>query len=87
MLYSMQTKITFRLLEIMIQRGLGITQLAKMSGLSRPTIYALRDNTADGVALATLGALCTALAIEPGELFAVWAADPAAQPQLAHQAS
>lgn len=48
-----------------------VLELSTLAGLSRPTIYALRDGTADGVQLSTLELLCTALQISPGDLFSL----------------
>lgn len=61
--------LTFRLNEIMHERRMTVEDLARLSELSRPTIYSLRDGKASGVQFLTLAMLCRALDVEPGDLF------------------
>ena len=57
----------------MAERGIKtITELAKQTGLSRPTLTAMADNTGTQVLLATLGRVAEALQQKsPGDLI-VW---------------
>jgi len=64
----------FRLLEAMDDAGLSnLSELSRRSGVSRPTIYSLLNNSSGQVYLRTLGRLAHALDLEsPGDLI-VWA--------------
>jgi hypothetical protein len=64
----------FRLLEAMDDAGLSnLSELSRRSGVSRPTIYSLLNNSSGQVYLRTLGRLALALDLEsPGDLI-VWA--------------
>lgn len=60
--------VRLRLHELMRERGLTQTELAKMSGISRVAIGNLvRDPRA--ISLSTIQALCDALGVTPAELF------------------
>jgi DNA-binding phage protein len=49
-----------------------LSELARLSGVSRPTIYSLLDNSSEQVYLRTLGRLAHALGLRsPGDLI-VW---------------
>ncbi len=63
----------FRLLEAMEDAGMtNLSELARDSGVSRPTIYSLLNNSSGQVHLRTLGRLAHALGLEsPGDLI-VW---------------
>ena len=63
------TPFEIRIDAIMRRRCLNVEELAALSGLSRPTIYALRDRKASGVQFETLNKLCRALSLQPGDLF------------------
>jgi len=54
--------------EIMTERKLRVKQLARMSGVSRNTITALRGEWM-GVSALTIARLCKALNVKPGDLF------------------
>lgn len=58
-----------RLWKLMAERNLKITQVSKDTGLSRPTLNAIKYGRSKGVQLETIGILCNYLRITPGELF------------------
>jgi transcriptional regulator with XRE-family HTH domain len=60
----------FRLKEAMKAAGMtNVSELARASGVSRPTIHAMLNNSAGQVHLKTLGRLAVALKLEnPGDL-------------------
>ena len=58
----------FRLRDLMNERGFSVSDLARISGVSRPTIMNLRDNYNKGVQLDTLARLCCALKVSIGTL-------------------
>lgn len=60
----------FRLAEILVARRMSQRELARVSGISYPTINGMCTNRTAQVALATLDKLATALGIEPNELIA-----------------
>jgi DNA-binding Xre family transcriptional regulator len=61
-------RIVCRLDEIMTERRLSNTDLAKMSGLSRQTVTLWRDNSPESYSERALARLCAALKVEPGYL-------------------
>jgi len=56
-----------RLDDLMKERGLSAPKLAEMAGVDSPRIYAMMRSP-DRVHLRTLGAVCAALNVEPGDL-------------------
>ncbi|MEI7846350.1 MAG: helix-turn-helix transcriptional regulator [Chloroflexota bacterium] len=62
-------KIKFCLKKILDDRGLGVIKFAEIAGVHYQTIINICHNRTSGISLATLGKVCTALDIEPGELF------------------
>ena len=60
----------FRLREAMNAAGItNVSELARISGVSRPTIHAMLNNSAEQVHLRTLGRLARALGLtSPGDL-------------------
>ena len=63
----------FRLRQAMEDAGkTNVSELARESGVSRPTIHAMLNNSSEQVYLRTLGRLARALGLEsPGELI-IW---------------
>lgn len=61
-------KITVKLNEILTRKGMSVQEAADATGVTRPTIYALRDGTADGVKFETLEKLANGLGVELSEL-------------------
>lgn len=63
----------FRLAEAMEQAGISsVAELSTMSGVSRPTIYAMLANRSQQIRLETLGRLAFHLGVKsPGDLI-VW---------------
>lgn len=64
-----------RLREIMAERRIGVQELHELSGVSRASISALRTEGWKGVGRDTIGGLCGALKIDPGELFTLYERD------------
>ena len=58
----------FRLAELLDEKGLSQTELARRSGISQVTVNAIANNRTSRVDLATLDALSAQLGVEPGEL-------------------
>ena len=59
---------TFRLGEILEERGIAQAELARQTGLSLQTINRLCRNRTAQVSLETLDAIATALGVAPGDL-------------------
>lgn len=60
--------VRFRLRELLEERQMTQSELARRSGLSFVTINAIAQNRTTRVDLATLDALCAALECPPGDL-------------------
>jgi DNA-binding Xre family transcriptional regulator len=60
----------FRLAEVLAQKGISQSELARTSGVGLRTVARLCRNETAQVALATLDAIADALGVEPGELIA-----------------
>ena len=58
----------FRLAELLEERGVSQSELARSSGVSFQTINAIANNRTTRVDLATLDAIAKALRCEPGDL-------------------
>jgi len=58
----------FRLAEILAQRGMTQSELARKAGVSFPTVNRMCSNQAVQVTLAVLDKLAAALGVEPGDL-------------------
>lgn len=61
--------VRFRLGEILEERGLSQSELARQSGVTFVTINRMCANATKGVTLTTIDRLVKALKVEPGELF------------------
>lgn len=61
--------VNFRLKEILETQGLTVSQLAEKAGLKHNTVSMIVKNFSERMDKRTLGKLCTALKIQPGELF------------------
>lgn len=59
---------TFRLREILEARGISQSELARMAGISFPTVNAMCQNRTKAVSLATLDKIAAALKVAPGDL-------------------
>ena len=59
---------TFRLSEILEAKGISQSELARLSRVSHVTINRMCGNKTEGVTLATLDKIASALGVEPGEL-------------------
>lgn len=62
-------KYRIKLLELLAERNLKITQVCKDTGLSRPTLNAIKYGRSKGIQLETIDVLCNYFKITPGELF------------------
>ena len=62
-------QVTFRLHEILAQRGLKPRQFALKSGINYVTVLRICRNETHGITLFVIARLCHALSIQPGELF------------------
>ena len=60
--------VRFRLEEVLADREMSQTELARLSGVSLVTVNAMKQNRTKQVSLATLDKLCGILKCEPGEL-------------------
>lgn len=59
----------FRLDEIMKEKGRGVRELARATGLTVVTVSRICNNRNKGITLEVIGKLCTELGIQPGELY------------------
>jgi DNA-binding Xre family transcriptional regulator len=62
--------VTFRLRQLLDERGVSQSDAARMSGVSFATINRMCTNATHQVSLDVIGRLCAAFEAEPGELFA-----------------
>lgn len=63
--------VTCHLDEVMAQRQITGTNLAKQVGITPVNLSVLKNNRAKAVRFSTLAALCAALECQPGDLFSV----------------
>lgn len=63
-------KYRIKLWELLAERNLKITQVCKDTGLSRPTLNAIKYGRSKGIQLETIDVLCNYFKITPSELFA-----------------
>lgn len=61
--------VTCHLDEVMAQRQITGTDLAKQVGITPVNLSVLKNNRAKAVRFSTLAALCAALECQPGDLF------------------
>jgi putative transcriptional regulator len=59
---------TFRLRQILKDRGMSQSELSRLSGISFPTINGMCQNRTKAVSLAVLDAIAAALKIQPGDI-------------------
>lgn len=62
-------KYRIKLRELLAERNVSITQVHKDTGLSRPTLNAIKYGRSKGIQLETIDVLCNYFKITPGELF------------------
>jgi putative transcriptional regulator len=67
MLGVLSAPVRFRLEEVLADREMSQTELARLSGVGLVTVNAMRQNRTKQVSLATLDKLCGVLKCEPGE--------------------
>lgn len=60
--------IEVRLDELLARRGMTLTELAQQVGITIVNLSVLKNGRAKAVRFSTLGALCTALDCQPGDL-------------------
>lgn len=63
-------KYRIKLRELLAERNVSITQVHKDTGLSRPTLNAIKYGRSKGIQLETIDVLCNYFKITPSELFA-----------------
>lgn len=63
-------KYRIKLRELLAERNLKVTQVQQDTGLSRPTLNAIKYGRSKGIQLETIDVLCNYFKITPGELFA-----------------
>lgn len=60
-----------RLDEILVERGMTLTELSRRTGITLANLSVLKTNKAKAVRFTTVAALCSALGVSPGQLFAL----------------
>jgi len=60
-----------RLDEILVERGMTLTELSRRTGITLANLSVLKTNKAKAVRFTTVAALCSALGVSPGHLFAL----------------
>lgn len=63
-------KYRIKLRELLAERNVTITQVHNDTGLSRPTLNAIKYGRSKGIQLETIDVLCNYFKITPSELFA-----------------
>lgn len=66
-----KTKITFRLEEILKEKGRGVREVARATGLGLATVSRIANNKTRGVSFDVIERLCDELEIEPQEIYKV----------------
>lgn len=66
-----KTKITFRLDEILQEKGRGVREVSRATGISTSTIGHILHNHSKAIYLDVLARLCEELEIEPHEIIKV----------------
>lgn len=56
---------------LLTQRGMSLTELSKLVGVSLANLSVLKNNRAKAIRYSTLIALCQVLDCQPGDLFTV----------------
>ena len=62
--------------KLLAERGLTLTQLADLVGITLANLSVLKNGRARAVRFSTLTALCDALECQPGDLFTVRGSTP-----------
>lgn len=57
--------------ELLLARGMTITELSRRIGITHANLSALKNNRGRAIRFSTLTALCDALDCTPGDLFSV----------------
>jgi putative transcriptional regulator len=66
-----RTKISFRLDEVLKEKGRGVRELARTTGLGLATISRIVNNKTRGVSFEVVERLCDELGITPQEIYKV----------------
>ena len=66
-----------RLDELLEARGMTLTRLSELVGVSVVNLSVLKNDRARAIRFSTLQAICRALDCEVGELFVLWSREPA----------
>jgi DNA-binding Xre family transcriptional regulator len=66
-----KTKITFRLDEILKEKGRGVREVARSTGLGLATVSRIVNNKTRGVSFDVVERLCDELDIEPHEFYKI----------------
>ena len=61
--------------QVLIERGMTLTELSRLTGITLANLSILKTNKAKAIRFTTLTAICDALATTPGELITVRAVD------------
>ncbi|GAA1870846.1 helix-turn-helix domain-containing protein [Brevibacterium marinum] len=64
-------RVVCHLESLLTQRGLSLTELSKLVGVSLANLSVLKNNRARAIRYSTLIALCQALDCQPGDLLTV----------------
>ncbi|WP_349293301.1 helix-turn-helix domain-containing protein [Arthrobacter caoxuetaonis] len=56
---------------VLLQRGMTLTELSRLTGITMANLSILKTNKAKAVRFTTLTAVCDALETTPGELFSI----------------
>lgn len=66
-----KTKIVFRLDEVLKQKGRGVRDVARVTGIGLATVSRIANNKTRGISFDVLERLCDELDIEPNEIYTV----------------
>lgn len=70
-----------RLSEILAERGMTMTHLSQLTGITMANLSLLKNDNAKAIRLRTLALLCDALEVSPGELLVVTDPRPSGRSQ------
>ncbi|WP_326831621.1 helix-turn-helix domain-containing protein [Arthrobacter sp. BL-252-APC-1A] len=56
---------------VLLQRGMTLTELSRLTGITLANLSILKTNKAKAIRFTTLTAVCDALRTTPGELFSI----------------
>jgi putative transcriptional regulator len=65
---------------VLLQRGMSLTELSQMVGITLPNLSVLKSNRARAIRFRTLAAVCGALACQPGDLLEYVSGAPVPSP-------